>query len=68
MPVRSHLRDQRVIYVNGYRWQTSVLHADHGQRLRATYVTGHIRAADGVTVARIPAAWITATAGMHRYL
>jgi len=52
---RNRIRDQRVIYLNGRRWQTAVL--TRGRPVRATFVGP----------ASTPAVFLTATAGMYGY-
>ena len=53
---RNRIRDQRVIYLNGHRWQTAVL--ARSRPVRATF-TGP---------ASTPAAFLTATTGMYGYV
>jgi hypothetical protein len=50
---RNRIRDERVIYLNGRRWQTAVL--ARGRHMRASF-TGP---------ASTPAAFLTATIGMY---
>jgi hypothetical protein len=64
MTTYSHIRDQRVMYLNGRRWMTAVLNsAMPGYTFRASYVFPD----PGRQYANIPACWLTATAGMHGY-
>jgi hypothetical protein len=61
MTTHSHIRDQRVMYLNGRRWMTAVLNsAIPGRAFRASYVFP-----DPGSRAVIAACWLTATAGMH---